>query len=149
MKIHALRRLGLAGLVFIALGGPTPGAIGSCNDDVQVADPVKFCEKKKSYTCLREFARGDIAIHPSAPGMCNGAPDREACEREASRNICLGAVEGECASVTWGTDCEPPNTIQADACINALKAIPRLAEATASIVECRPEVLCPPFEETP
>lgn len=149
MKTPSLRRFGFGALLFIALGGPTPGAVGSCNDDVKTADPVEFCIYKKSLTCIRENARGDIQILPESVTACAGESEtaaRQNCEREDSKNRCLSSAQNDCAGISWGNTCSPPNEIQADACLQALGSMERIGQATSEIGECNSDVLCPPIE---
>lgn len=86
-------------LLFLFLGGPTPGSIGDCGAGESFAKPVEHCQKKKAWTCARRSARGDIS--------------------PAENTACLSNVSIVCAPANWPVGCLPSQQ-QSDACIAAL-----------------------------
>lgn len=123
MTKQRLLRFSLAISTFLVLGGPSPGAVGSCNDDIPIADPVEFCIAKKKYTCVRDNYREELTT---------------------SYEECIANADSSCAGATWD-NCDPPNEIKADACIQALRSMSRIDEPTSAILECNAQILCPEF----
>lgn len=53
----------LAGIVtMLALGGPSPGHVGSCDGGSELADTAEFCEVYRTFYCTREYAGGRMAL---------------------------------------------------------------------------------------
>ncbi|MGD8859655.1 MAG: hypothetical protein PVI30_06575 [Myxococcales bacterium] len=111
-----------AALLFLFLGGPTPGAVGSCDADPDgFADLQAYCQQREELVCVRRSLRKEITIG-----------EREECRRRA---IAL------CAQRTWAPDCRPTER-QARACINALFARDTLYTPEDELEECNTEALC-------
>ncbi|MBW2461531.1 MAG: hypothetical protein JRH11_07780 [Deltaproteobacteria bacterium] len=92
--------LAVVGVVlFLFLGGPTPGSVGDCAAGESFADPVEHCQNKLAWTCARRSARGDIS--------------------PAENMACLSRVPIECAPANWPPGCTPSQQ-ESDACIAAL-----------------------------
>ncbi len=123
---RSLRRLVLraaAGtVILLALGGPTPGYIGSCDaSGPRVADPAQFCVDRRQAECARDYY-----------GMRISAD---------MYNACAMTIESSCAGFNWTAGCSPsPET--AGACVSALREMSRVGTATAMIPECYMESLC-------
>lgn len=115
-------RLVLAVGLFVMLGGPAPGSVGSCSDETEIADAVQFCVDRKSWSCQRRWARGELD--------------------DAERDACLVPIEDDCRGSAWGTDCIAPTTNQTEACIGALSDPGRLSTPEADLVECQRSTLC-------
>lgn len=109
----------LAGVVaFLALGGPSPGHVGSCDGSAEAADPDTFCEYYRTWECAREAASGRIA-------------DQEAY-RECTRRSGTNGPYAYCVGFTF--TCEPTQGM-ADACIRALERTDP-SVPTADIPQC-------------
>lgn len=110
--------------LFIALGGPTPGSIGSCSDEITVTDAQSFCIDTQALYCLRDFKAERIS--------------------EDEYDACLADVAPACRGFTWNPEiCSPPPTEQrATACIAALRSSERLETPNEEIIECRADILC-------
>ena len=119
---QAVFRGALGVLLVLVLGGPAPGSVGSCAEDSPTADAVQFCVDRKSWSCQRRWARGEL--------------------NDAERDACLVPVEDDCRGSAWGTDCIPPTTRQTEACIGALSNPDRLATPESDLVECQRSTLC-------
>jgi len=118
-----LRSLGLGALLALVLGGPTPGSVGSCDQDAQTANAEQFCRARKDLACQRRYARGEID--------------------QAAEMACRAGVDAECVGAAWPADCDPPpTTVQTRACIAALANSERLSEAENAIPECLTSTLC-------
>lgn len=118
------RRALLALLLFIALGGPTPGSIGSCSDDIEVTDAQSFCIDTQALYCLRDFEAERID--------------------EAAYDECLADVAPNCRGFAWNPAvCPiPPTEQRANACIAALRSKERLETPNDEILECKSDLLC-------
>jgi hypothetical protein len=114
----------LLGIVLVLLlGGPAPGAVGSCEDDEGSFVPAdEWCAEKGTWTCQRRWAQGTLT--------------------NEERDACIETVRDTGPGSTWPADCTPPSRQKADACIGALMSVDRLDEDEASIIECRTETLC-------
>lgn len=112
----------LAGTVaLLALGGPTPGYVGSCTaGSPAVVDAQEFCVNRKVAECVRDR----VAERTDDPQY----------------QSCMLMIEGACTGITWN-GCAPSAQI-ADACISALRDMSRIGTANAMIVECYTETLC-------
>jgi len=117
-------------ILAMLLVGPTPGAVGSCNqneDDNPVLDMgdemIDYCQEKEELTCFRQGERGEL--------------DKEKGEVDA----CRKAVRRICETRTWQPDCRPTKR-QAEACINALRSMDTLDTEESKIKECSEDALC-------
>ncbi len=102
-------------LLFLFLGGPTPGSVGSCTEGTSIADPVQHCQDKEAWTCARRRARGDLAS-------------------DAEEMACISRITATCSGASWPVGCEPTQQ-QSDACIAAMSDGSTLGDAG----ECFPD----------
>jgi len=121
-----VRRLSFVAAVVVfapLLGGPTPGAVGSCGgDDLdRFADLDTYCVEREDLVCVRRWNRGEIS--------------------ETEMNECRYDARDLCERRTWSADCRPTER-QARACLNALAARDTLETPEDEIDECRVEALC-------
>ena len=149
-KRFAWRRIVWAFGLFTVLGGPSPGAVGSCSKTVPIADAYTFCIDEHEWICARDALRGDLltAGDRATCMMMTTAAAQSACLNNtviSRRTECLSQVAEHCTGfIMWPSTCSPPNEIEAQSCIDALKAEARLNESSASIYECLDTTLCPP-----
>jgi hypothetical protein len=116
------RRLLAAVALFALLGGPTPGAVGACDDSVDgFADLSEYCKEREELTCVRRALRKELSTQ-----------ERDDCRREA-----LSACERR----FWAPDCRP-TTRQANACLNALRAEETVNTPEDELDECNTQALC-------
>jgi hypothetical protein len=110
-------------VVALALGGPTPGYVGSCSTSGpdQTVDRVQFCTDTSTWKCARDLAAGRIDM--------NGY------------NTCSGRIDTDCAGFNFPAGCAPSRP-RADACISALSDANRISTMSDSIVECQSNTLC-------
>jgi hypothetical protein len=118
-----LVRTGFGVLLMLLLGGPTPGAVGSCGtDDLDdFADIQRYCAKREQLVCVRRNLRKEIT--------------------NAQRDDCRRAALKQCASRSWAPECHPTER-EALACLNALSDLDTLHTPEAEIHECSTEALC-------
>ena len=112
----------LAACVFVLLGGPTPGSVGSCSETSAYVDPVQFCKDRKFWSCQRQWVTGAINDDQLA--------------------VCLEPIEATCAGSTWDACDPPPTNRRGKACINALRDMDRVAIPEGDLSECQTAVLC-------
>jgi hypothetical protein len=119
---RSLLRLAAGVVILLALGGPTPGYIGSCDaGGARVADPAQFCVDKRSAECARDLSAMRITME--------------------MYNACSATLLSECNGFNWAAGCSPsPET--ADACLAALRDPSRLGTLNSEIVECNAASLC-------
>ena len=145
MKRSILGRVLVGAVLFLALGGPAPGAVGSCGGEVTAVDPIQFCVSWRTIECNRSRARGDVL--PAPPTPCTddpGTPENESDPTICNWLFCRSGVPSRCSSFAWPTDCNPPpNELVTNACLNAVSDISRLSTPNDGILECRLEMLCP------
>lgn len=117
-------RAALGVALFVCLGGPTPGSVGSCSKDSEISDPEQFCLDEHALFCERDFRAERIS--------------------EDEYNACLDSVQDDCMGFTWNpVSCDPPPTIiETKACISALRSEERLELKNDMIVECQFKSLC-------
>ena len=146
MKRSTLGRALVGAILFLTLGGPAPGAVGSCGGEVSVVDAKQFCATKRALECDRARARGETQATAPIPCTDNAStPENEADPTVCNWLYCRSLVTGACAAVDWPTDCTPPPTeLVTNACLNALNDAGRLSTPSADIAECNINVICPP-----
>lgn len=128
---HRLLRVVLALGLVLLLGGPTPGAVGSCGDDsAPFADLRMYCETRELLSCERRRLRGEFETSPRDPQA----------EKDAFDGCLLDATLG-CASRFWAPGCRP-TTRQANACIAALQSYDTLDVEESELPECKVGALC-------
>ena len=108
--------------------GPTPGAVGSCNQDeednrvLNMGDElVDYCQQKEQLICYRRHLREEI-----------DKDEYTECRHEAIRL---------CETRYWSPDCRPTSR-RAEACLRALSSKDTLDTEESEIEECRPNELC-------
>jgi hypothetical protein len=118
----AWRALFGAGLILL-LGGPTPGAVGSCGGDELggEADVRAYCTEREQLICVRRSLRREIT-----PGQSDD------CRREAIQI---------CKARAWAPACRPTERV-ARACLNALRSLDTVKTPEDRIKECRTSSLC-------
>ncbi len=109
----------LAGIIlFLALGGPSPGHVGSCDGSGELADPAEFCEAYRTYFCARELNGGRLPVTEYA---------------NCTRRTGTGGPYAYCTGFSF--PCETPTQKSADACIRALDQTP-VEVPTADVAQC-------------
>ncbi len=130
MKRHALRLLSAIGLMLL-LGGPTPGAVGSCGDEsAPFADLREYCETRELLSCERRRLRGEFLLSPPDPAM-----------EKAAFDDCLLQASLDCQNRFWAPGCRP-TVRQVNACIAALQSYDTLEVEEADLPECKTSALC-------
>ncbi len=116
-------RLGALVIVGLALGGPTPGYVGTCDPggSAGTVDRVQFCTDKETYQCARDLAAGRIDM--------------------TQYNVCAGHIDTDCHGFNFPAGCAPSHPL-ADACISALSDSSRISTRSEMIVECQSNTLC-------
>ena len=118
-----MKRLLPCALIFGLLGGPTPGAVGSCGGDEleEPADLASYCSEREQLVCVRRELRHEISI--------------------AERDDCRRAAIEACTRRFWPSDCRPSER-QTRACLNALRSTDTLQMQESELEECHTEALC-------
>lgn len=122
------RRLAIV-LPFAALLlGPTPGAVGSCNQDaydnhvLNTSDElIDYCQQKEQLFCYRRELREELDHDESTE-----------CRHKAIRL---------CETRFWSPDCRPTER-RAEACLRALSSKDTVDIEESEIKECRTSELC-------
>lgn len=121
--VRALLSLAL----LLVLGGPTPGAVGSCGEDsAPFADLNDYCNKRELLSCERRRLRGEFAVMADPTGAFDA---------------CLLNSGLTCQSRFWAPGCRP-TTRQVNACIAALQSYDTLEVEEADLPECKVSALC-------
>lgn len=114
---RARRLLGVVGPVglFLALGGTTPGSVGSCSDTDPAQDFVEFCNVYEQVVCIRKQRSAEPCEDVPAGVRCY---DAELCTAQAIARDCAAAGTWE----RWsGMSCTPaPTTEEANLCLLVL-----------------------------
>ena len=144
MTPTTLRRALAGALLLLGLGGPSPGAVGSCGGELSTVDAVQFCANRRVAECNRGRARGDAQAAPPTPCADDPAtPENEADPTICNWRYCLEQVPSRCSMASWAGCNPPPSQAVAEACLLALTSFDRLAQPTAEIAECNIEIICP------
>jgi hypothetical protein len=116
-------RAGCAAALVVLLGGPTPGAVGSCgSDDLDnPADLEAYCTERDQLVCVRRSLRGELS--------------------QVERDDCRRLAIAQCQDRFWLQGCEPTRR-QARACLNALRSFDTLDTREDKIEECSISTLC-------
>ena len=121
--------------IALLLAGPTPGAVGSCNqnkEDNRLLDLdgglQSYCQEKEQLICWRLGLRNEL-----------DSEEVVTCRLEAIRI---------CETRFWSQDCRPTQR-QADACLRALSSHDTLETEESEISECSEETLCKVKIEVP
>jgi len=122
-----LRAIGAALLLIGLLAGPTPGAVGSCDQETKYADPAEFCEDRENLACQRARVRC----------LSAGGTDCVAMEQ-----ACIGRVPEMCAGYNFAVGCQPTER-QTQNCIDQLSRIDTVhIEEVNDVPGCTPADLC-------
>lgn len=130
-----LRVLGPVGL-FLVLGGPTPGSIGSCSDTEPFADYAEFCVVFNDIKCDR--LRTNPPIEPCADAPGTRCFDPELCNPVNYQRDCRGGSWD-----TWnrGQSCDPPPTVEnVNLCLQVISQFYDVTVDERTTPEC--EALC-------
>ena len=116
-------RAGALVVVALALGGPTPGYVGSCSTSGpdQSVDRVQFCVDSSTWKCARDLGAGRIDMN--------------------AYNACRARIDTDCAGFNFPAGCSPSRP-RADACNSALSDANRIGTRSEDIVECQSNTLC-------
>jgi hypothetical protein len=109
--------------LWVFIVAPTPGAVGSCEDD-DLDEPVEFsyyCRNREELHCVREFLRKNIT------------------ERE--RDQCRWDAVDACRRRAFPSDCHPSKRA-AEACLRALRSLDTLDTKDDALEECDSDALC-------
>ncbi len=118
-----VRRALVATSLLLLLGGPTPGAVGSCGEEsAPLVDLVDYCVDRELLSCRRRQLRGELNDDTYAD-----------CADDVVRVIC--------PSRFWAPGCRP-TTRQANACIEALRSYDTLQIEERDLPECKVSALC-------
>lgn len=113
-------RLLIATIAILALGGPSPGHVGSCDGSAERTPYVEFCVQRNTANCERDLTAGRI----DGPGY----------------TLCSGSVMMNCEGGNY-TPCNgvetAPSTTQTDACVAALRDPARFGLLESELAECR------------
>lgn len=118
-RARAIPRV-LAGIIAVlALGGPSPGHVGSCDGSGEQADSAMFCEAYRTYYCARELSGGRLPADQYS---------------DCTRRTGSGGPYVFCAGFNFTPGCEPSQR-SADACIRALDTTP-VSVGTGDVAQC-------------
>ncbi|MBN8615596.1 MAG: hypothetical protein J0L92_33685 [Deltaproteobacteria bacterium] len=110
----------LAGVIaFLALGGPSPGHVGSCDGSGELADAAMFCEAYRTYYCARELSGGRLPQDQYLQCTMRTGP---------------GGPYTFCSGFNFTPGCEPSQR-SADQCIRALDTAD-VAVRTDDVAQC-------------
>jgi len=127
LKRVGLRILSGLGLVLL-LGGPTPGAVGSCGEEsAPFVDLNEYCETREALSCERRRLRGEF------PSTSEQDPEFKECVRVAYQDLCPLRF--------WAPGCRP-TTRQVSACLGALRSFDTLDVEEDDLPECKVSALC-------
>lgn len=146
MNRKMLGRALVGAILFLSLGGPAPGAVGSCGGSTTAADAHQFCIDWRITRCNRAKARGEVPPTPPPPCVDDPAtPANEADPAMCNLLFCQSQVPESCLHFVWPADCVPePTTLMVTACYLGLHDPARLADVPAdNIWECQMATLCP------
>ncbi len=114
-------------LLFLLLGGPTPGSVDGCDRGDPVADAKQHCLNEKVRTIERDYGLGVY-----------GPPGSETAKQAAIAAV--NRVPMMCEGAAWPVGCFPTRT-QTDACLAGLRNAQRFQDAYAA--GCRQTSECP------
>ncbi len=126
------RKRRLLTLLAMLLLGPTPGAVGSCNQEADNSrvlnagdEMIDYCQQKEQLICYRRHLRDEI-----------DADEFTECRHEAIRL---------CETRYWSPECRPTER-RAQACLRALSSKDTLDTKESEIKECLPDEVCKDVE---
>jgi hypothetical protein len=117
-------RAAVGAALFLLLGGPTPGAVGSCgSDDLdRPADFQSYCLEREQLICVRRGMRREIS--------------------KGQEQDCRWDAIDFCEAVNdWSPRCQPTERVTR-ACLNALRSLDTLHTPEDDLEECDDDALC-------
>ncbi|MBZ0115410.1 MAG: hypothetical protein IT378_05010 [Sandaracinaceae bacterium] len=127
-RSRLLLRLVGGSVLFAALAGPTPGAVGGCGQTTTAAGAAQFCADRIFWECRRDRVGGRLTEAQEAECLAPIA----GCESGEGRCDCAGAA--------WPDDCIPAPTLNdTDACIALLRDASLIGIATADLKMMYPD----------
>ncbi len=121
-------RIVVASIAMLALGGPSPGHVGSCDGSAERTDYAEFCMNFQQWRCVRDYNEGRAYLD-GTPARLDG-PGYQTCANEIAAR-CTGGSYGMCGDVP-----KAPTTTQTDACIAAMSTPARNGTPEAMLPEC-------------
>jgi hypothetical protein len=118
-RSRLVARILVGGMLVLALGGPSPGHVGSCDGSGELADAAMFCEAYRTYYCARELSGGRLP-----------AAEYAACTQRTGPT----GPYTYCTGFSFMTGCEPSQR-SADSCIRALDQT-EVSIPTGNIAQC-------------
>jgi len=122
----------IASIAALALGGPSPGHIGSCDGSAELTSFDEFCPLFETFSCERDYNLG-MSYSDGSPQRITESAEYRACGSMASD--CRGGSYGTCNGVSTR-----PTTTQTDACLAAMQDRTRFQLLKSELAECR---FCP------
>lgn len=117
MRCSASSRVVAGIALFLVLGGPAPGSVGSCGEEDMGVSAEEWCRTKNAWICERRWARNELTDEQKAQ--------------------CRAEIPALCSGATWPADCMPPTRRATEACEGALSDRDRLDEDPSSMPECQ------------
>lgn len=117
-------------VLFLTLGGPAPGAVGSCSDSSVYSGtlPGMFCRSQLHAICYRNRSGALAEPHPE----CNDDPGTEDA-----------AIERTCqATANPFGRCTPPSDLAAQSCVESLYDSANYAFLPNDVPECAAILSC-------
>jgi len=115
-RARLLTRFIVGVLAVLALGGPSPGHVGSCDGSGELATPSEYCPLYRAYFCAREFQGGRI--------------------NAAEYTTCADQSGAFCVGFNFDAACHPTKR-RADSCIQAMMDAGRVSTPTTALPECQ------------
>jgi hypothetical protein len=116
-------RLAVGLVAFLALGGPSPGHLGSCTGLSAPPDPYRYCVDTRGEECRRDVSAGRINVDVEFPA-------------------CVDAILPRCEGVVAWPSCVPTSA-QTLACLEALRDTNRYSTPSNELPECNQASWCP------
>lgn len=121
-------RLVVASIAVLALGGPSPGHVGSCDGASEHTPYVDFCMQYQQWRCVRDY-NGGRAYTDGSPPRIDGM-GYQACAAEIGTRCSAGSY-GVCGGIP-----NNPTRTQTDACIGAMADASRNGTLETALIEC-------------
>lgn len=118
-----LLRAGALAVVATALGGPTPGYVGTCDPGGSrpAVDPEAWCNERESVECARDLAAMRINM--------------------SMYSACQASVETTCRGFNFPPGCSPSRELAAQ-CIDDLSRTDLLSTPSDAMPSCQSDALC-------
>lgn len=124
-------RIVVASIAMLALGGPSPGHVGSCDGSAERTSYNDFCRVRDNVRCVRDFNNNGSEYAPGIPARITAA-EYSTCAADARNETCVGGNYPLCSDNTPAA----PTRTQTDACIAALSDPSRFVIPEAMLREC-------------